>query len=172
MESRIKQLILTISISLILVFFIGYGIQTFYNSPEYEDFCNQTRSPELIKTEQDCLNMGGKWSVYPVKYANETMMEGYCDTEFTCSENFREALEPYNRNVFIIAVIAGILCVVLGGFLLKLETVSSGIMGGGVLTIIYGTLRYWGEMSDIIRWLLLGVVLTILIWIGYKKVKG
>ena len=56
--------------------------------------------------------------------------------------------------------------------ILKLETVSSGIMGGGVLTIIYGTLRYWGEMSDIIRWILLGVVLALLIWIGYKKVKG
>ena len=79
--------------------------------------------------------------------------------------------EIYNRNVFIISVIAGLVCVLIGGVKLKLESVSSGIMGGGVLSIIYGTIRYWGDLADVGRFAILGTVLAILIWIGYRKFK-
>jgi hypothetical protein len=44
-------------------------------------------------------------------------------------------------------------------------------MGGAVLLIIYGTIRYWGSLSDVWRTIMLGLALVILVWIGYKKLK-
>jgi uncharacterized membrane protein len=67
-------------------------------------------------------------------------------------------------------IVLGIMALVIGAFL-KLTSVGSGIMGGGVLTIIYGTIRYWGNMPDYGRFTILGIALAILIWIGYKKFK-
>jgi len=182
--SKLKRTILGISIAIILALFIGYGINTFYKSPEYEDFCEEkltkpvrlAREEDLSKCvaineanqpfEESCYRQDGM-----VRYEeNEDgcQVANECDM---CNKEFRDVMEIYNRNVFIVAVIAGLICVLLGGIILKLESVSAGIMGGGVLSIIYGTLRYWGEMGDVLRFSILGIVLIVLVWIGYKKFK-
>jgi len=172
MESKVKQNILSISIAIILALFIGYGIQTFYPTPKYEDFCNETFMPKApIATENECLTVGGKWSTYPIMVGDKTQLSGSCDSEFTCRQNFNDTLTPYNRNVFIITVILGILFIILGGAYIKNDSVSFGVMGGAVLTIVYGTMRYWNDMSSIIKWVLLGVSLAVLIWLGYTRMK-
>jgi hypothetical protein len=56
-------------------------------------------------------------------------------------------------------------------FLLGLEAVSSGLMGGAVMMIIYGSIRYWGNLSNAWRTLMLGVALSVLIWLGYRKLR-
>jgi hypothetical protein len=167
--SNLKRTILGISIAVVLVLFIGYGINTFYDKPEYDDFCQRRAVP--IYNETQCLNAGGEWSIYPKPVRREGTLEvdGYCNEDFTCSEEFDSAREEYNKKVFIFAVVAGLLSVVIGGAVLRLESVSTGIMGGGVLSIIHGTLRYWGDLADMGRFLILGIVLAVLIWIGYKK---
>ncbi|MBW2975703.1 hypothetical protein KY366_08345 [Candidatus Woesearchaeota archaeon] len=181
--SKLKRTILGISIAIVLVLFIGYGISTFYKSPQYEDFC-QERFPEPARIEKGDVgkceavlkaNDAFESSCYRqdgiVRYeADEDgcQVANVCDM---CSKKYRESMEVYNRNVFIIAVIAGLIAVILGGVVLQLESVSAGIMGGGVLSIIYGTLRYWGDMADFGRFVILGAVLTILILLGYKKFK-
>ena len=38
--SKIKIVILGIGIALLSAFVIGFGVETFYKSPQYEDFCN------------------------------------------------------------------------------------------------------------------------------------
>jgi len=181
--SKIKRAILGISIAIILVLFIGYGINTFYKSPKYEDFCeekfprpvkigeeNISKCNEVEKAnqalEESCYKQGGI-----VRYEtdeNGCQVADICDM---CNKKYEEAREIYNRNVFVIAVLAGLICVILGGIVLKLESVSAGIMGGGVLSIIYGTVRYWGDLADVGRTVILGIVLAILIWMGYKKFR-
>ena len=47
----------------------------------------------------------------------------------------------------------------------------AGFMGGGVLLVVYGTLRYWGALSDVWRTIMLGVSLAVLVWVAYKKLK-
>jgi len=56
-------------------------------------------------------------------------------------------------------------------FFLALEAVSSGLMGGAVMLMVYGSMRYWGELSDVWRTLMLGVVLVVLIWLGYRELR-
>ncbi|MBT4935506.1 hypothetical protein HOL21_03120 [Candidatus Woesearchaeota archaeon] len=166
--SKVKRTILAISIAIVLALFVGYGIDTFYTNPEYNDFCDE--KPVFINTFEQCTEAGGQWDEYVgPKPVDER--SGWCNVQFECEAGFNQANEVYNKNVFIITLIVGILAVILGGVVLKLESVSSGIMSGGALTLIYGTIRYWGDMAKYLRFAVLGVVLAILIWIGYKKFK-
>ena len=54
---------------------------------------------------------------------------------------------------------------------MNMASVSSGIMSGGILTIIYGTIRYWSDLPDYGRFIILGLTLIILIWLGYKRIS-
>ncbi len=174
-KSKAKQVILSIAIALVLVFFVAYGISVFYEAPEWEDFCGEEPkiSVENILNESACLEKGGQWT--PWGFEGPEMPrevvpkgEGHCDLFFECRQEFEDTSDVYNRNVFIIALILG-LGIIITGVILKLESVSVGIMGGGALLIFYGTMRYWGELGKYVRLAILGFVLAALIWIGYKK---
>lgn len=175
--SKIKKNLLSAAIAIILVLFIAYGINTFYKSPKYEDFCSEDIVKKQAYSDDECLALGGKWeqsTTRPLEAGlepKEATTEGWCDVQYTCGKEYGDAREIYNRDVFFISLVAGLIALIIGGIILKLESVSIGIMGGGVLTIIYGTIRYWGDMSDVYRFIILGAVLGVLIWIGYKKLK-
>ena len=96
---------------------------------------------------------------------------GYCDLYYYCSQEFQDVLEKHNRNVFIIAVIFGIIALITG-IVLKITSVSSGLMGGGILTIIYGIIRYWSGLQNYGRFTVMAIALVVLIWLGYKKLKA
>ncbi len=168
---NIKEKILSIAIAIILLLFIAYGINTFFPNPEYDDFCIE--KPYRINiTEEECVSDGGKWTQERIpKIAGEPEQSGYCDITYTCRQELEDSREKYNKIVFIISGILGLFCVILGGIVLKVESVSVGIMGGGILTIIYGTIRYWGNLEDVGRFLILGLILAVLIILGYKYIK-
>jgi len=168
---KIKKAILGIAITIIFLLFVAYAIDTIYPSPEYKDFCEEKAT--IINTQQECESIGGEWNPYdrPKPVTEDEIFEGYCDRDFECRQDYDAARDVYNRNVFFVSVIIGIITLVIAA-LLSLESVSAGLMGGSVLLIIYGTIRYWGDMSNILRTILLGVALAILIWLGYKKIEG
>lgn len=168
-------MVLAIAIALVLVFFVGYGISVFYEEPDFEEFCGVEPKIDVsnILNETSCLEQGGQWSPWGVdgespRVAVPVKREGYCDLYFECRQEFDGKWDVYNRNVFIISAILGLAIIVLG-IVLKLESVSVGIMGGGALLILYGTMRYWGELGKYVRLAILGFVLVALIYLGYKK---
>ena len=174
-RSKTKQVLLSIAIAIVLMSFVAYGISVFYPSPKYEDFCGEIAKP-YYSNKTSCEADGGKWQSrnYPCAVADvgkvtaETCPEGYCDADFRCRTEFEARNEVYNRNVFFLSLVFGLLAIITG-VTLGLESVSAGIMGGGVLLVLYGIIRYWGELGKYWRLFLLGLVLAALIWIGYKK---
>lgn len=183
-KSKVKQVILSIAIALVLVFFVAYGIGVFYEQPKYENFCNNGLKPVYNNqyNQSACEMSNGTWNpsdinpkvsqpCYDYTTATPTLTkcpEGYCDLYFKCNQAYQDINNVYNRNVFIVSLVLGILIILLG-VVLKLESVSAGIMGGGVLLVLYGVVRYWGELGKYLRLSMLGIVLVLLIWIGYKK---
>lgn len=195
--SRFKSVLLAIAIAIVFTFFVGFGIASFYKAPKYEDFCSHREFKEVI-TQEKCGAENGKWVNYEREAPKAVMAEnqllctkisgigknvtlncetieqitqsGYCDLDFYCREDFDKAREKYNRNVFIVATGIGIIILIVG-FALKMASVSAGLMGGGVLTILYGIIRYWTDLPDYGRFIILGIILAILIWLGYKRIK-
>ena len=179
--AKFKHVLLAIAIAIVFVFFVGFGIATFYESPIYEDYCGDRyyekpypgslegfgdckyiEPDETLKKE--CKEKGDIWPKYD---QNGCVENYYCET---CDWEFEEENEKYNRVVFIVATIIGLIALI-SGIALKVPSVSSGLMGGGILTILYGTMRYWFGLPDFARFILLGIALGILIWVGYKKLK-
>lgn len=166
MMNKAMENILTIAIALVFVFFIGYGINVFYRIPDYQDYCDMDYSRN-VSTQALCEANDGKWSSYPKPV--EAGMDGYCDIDYTCREEYNAINEKYLRNLFFISGIIGIITILVS-LKLKKDAVSTGLMGGAVLLLIYGTIRYWGNLEDWARFVMLGAILAFLIWIGYKKI--
>ncbi len=178
---KIKAIILAVVIAIVLSAFVIYVIQSIYEKPDYQDYCGKDRweveqipenkalvggtcatvSPDYRK--ECCENKG-----YKIYNENTTMCEGNLYAE--CQEQFETASDNYRLVVFIVAVIAGLISVALG-IILALPSVSSGLMLGGAFLMFYGTAVYWSNLTNWLRAIVLGVVLAILIWLGYKKLQ-
>jgi hypothetical protein len=191
MPFKIKETILGISIAIIFVFFVVFGIKAFYKEPKYEDFCTRGTLVDVVYTkghypepypirgkeiENPCAKAIQEYDKFRKDCAAKKadVIFGYDENgcqigkECTfCQQDYDKARNIYFRNVFIISGIVGIIAIVIGA-ILKLTSVSAGLFGGGVLTIIYGTTNYWSELADWARFVILGIALIVLIYLGYK----
>ena len=159
-----KQKLLALAIAIVLVSFIAISIDTFYKQPENNCY-NEVR-PKILSCE--FLPEPNKTTCYIEQqnyYENQSIESQKCYDAFKPVEN------TYRRNVFIILSILGVLSIVLGLFVKNVHALSFGLMLGGLISIVYGIIRYWAQMNEYLRFIILGVLLAILIWISYKKLK-
>lgn len=174
----IKTVALALAIVVVFNLFIGMGLSTFYPSPQFEDFCTQDR--QTPQTQEMCEEVGGKWlqpgEVSDVRHIappapSLATDEPYCDATFTCRQQYDDARNEHRRNAFIVWVVAGIVALVAGQVISASAAVASGLTFGGVLSFIIGATGYWSAMDEILRFILLGIVLAVLIWLGYRKTR-
>jgi hypothetical protein len=177
---NIKNIIIGVIIAVVFVMFCAYGTKLIYEAPNYEDFCNYTSfmPPEKlpvtnctipgtinIKT-QECYN--NKGTPVPIFDEKGCQIDVNCDH---CQQEYDKAEEKYSKNLFIISIVFSIIIISVAAFLIKVESVSGGWMFGSLMYIIYGTGRYWRFMNDWLRFIILGIALIILIYIGYRLAR-
>lgn len=182
-----KSVVLGIGIFVVFMFVLGYGIEAFYSSPQYDHFCNGTQysgpypvkadgmtnsncsfSPALQSEQDACIAEGG----YPIfQYDNSGCTVGLKECN-TCNQKFTEASNQYAKGIFIIALIVGIIVLLVGYLILSVEPVGSALMASGIGAIVYGSARNWVNLSNIWRFLLLLLALVILIWIALRVNKA
>lgn len=181
----IQKIALTLSIVIVLNLLFNYAIFAFYTSPNYEGFCGK-ETRQHYDNKNSCEAIGGEWVAYnqgpyprPIKVAPppggegavEELPEYYCDTTKSCRNEYDEARNFYNRNVFIMLVSLGAVSFIAGFFFVSVSAISSGLLFGGLLSIFIGNARYWSSMNEYLRLVVLAVVLASLIWLGYRKLK-
>lgn len=166
--NKIKNIILSLTILILTTFVTIYGINTFYERPEYEDFCEEDFRPtKLMQTEQECLDVDGKWNPQEIRCVTEPCPQGYCDITFNCRQDYQDAREEWTKNVFIIAVPLGIIIIASSAFLIILEPVATGLMIGGILTLLYGTWGFFFQTNDKIRFIISLIGLAVVIALAY-----
>lgn len=175
-SSRVLRWLLIIGLVIILNLFFNFAIKLIYEPPVYDAFCPVKQLNTSPQTASECLAAGGGWTDYrpQIVAPGEVVPKqpaGYCDQNFTCSKNFQTAQSLYNRNVFIALIVLGILSLVAGFFLSASSAVSLGLSLGGVLSLVIGSMRYWSDMHDYLRVIVLGVALVALIVLGVKKLR-
>lgn len=158
---KIKNVVLGIGIVVVFALVLWQGIQAFYPSPQWEDYCESSRiEPLMIKneniTQEFCIEEGGRWQ------------NGYCDYYSQCQEEYNEARSAHSQVAFFISIIVALIAVVLGFTLLQVEPVGSALIGSGVWAIFYGTVINWSNFTTVIRFVLLLVALVLLIWIAFR----
>lgn len=187
---NVKNIVLGIGIFIVYMLMLGYGIEAFYASPKYDDFCTSGRfqgyypdksvpasptncsySQQLRDAEQVCIADKGE-PIYQYDDSGCTVSVKECNY---CRRDFDEADKKYSKIVFVIALIAGIVTLFIGYTILSVEPVGSALMASGVGAIFYGSVRNWQNLSDIWRFLLLLIALVLLVWIALRlnrKKKG
>ena len=174
LSSAIKNVVLGFAIFILTMFVTIYGINTFYERPQYNDYCEEFKTVKYISDEASCIELGGRWTAQEIqciqdsKYITTPCPQGYCDNDYTCRKDFETASEKYSRNVFLIAVPLGILIIALGTFIFNLNPVGVGLMFGGIGTLIYGAGGYWQYSENLFKFLISLVGLGIVIWFAYR----
>lgn len=166
---------LTIGIVVVLNLFFAVAIETAYPAPEFDNFCTQEQVNRDYADEASCVAAGGQWNENVNKPepvgSNRNVSSGWCNPNFTCSQEYQDARENYARNVFVTLIVLGALSIAAGYALRISPAVSAGLSYGGVLTFIIAAARYWDAAGDIVRLVIVGVALLALIAIGVKKFK-
>ncbi len=180
---------LIIGIVIVLNLFFNYTISLFYKEPDYNSYFMQQQVVEPITTKEACLNVGGQWTEnsvpttggegYPVldkspiqvgssQTTSYSQTNSYCNPDFTKQKEYNDAQKVYQRNIFIVLVVLGVISFALGIFISN-EIVTLGLSWGGVLSFVVASTRYWSSADNIIKVLILGLALAILIWLAIKK---
>jgi hypothetical protein len=159
-----KNWLMAVAIAVLFAFFIGYGIEVFHDSAQYEDYCP---SRFVYESEEECSAAGGEWSDLTIE---GDAAKKSCLATDDCQKAFSTAEEQHDRIVFIVALILGVLAVI-AGVMVQHETISVGVLIGGVFLILYGSLRYWQHAGNVVKFILLGVALAVLVYLAYKKLK-
>ena len=145
---KVKKWLLAIGIAIIFTMFINHGVNTFYDNPDYLDYCDEE--------EFRSLKIGEVPQPKPI--------------DIECKQNYQNARDVFEKNAFIILIISGIIAVI-AGVLIQVESISYGLLIGGILNLFIATVRYWSKLGEPLRFILLGIVLAILIYMAYKKTK-
>ena len=170
---QIKNLLIGAAITILTFLVIFTGIQTFYENPKYEDFCGNIIYPGYeINTSVECEDLEGKWNpYYPDGYTRPAPVkgtpDGYCDIAYYCNLEYNTKQENYTKTLFIVALIIGIILLLIGAKLFDLEAVGAGIMGGGIITLVYGSGSYWQYAGDVFRFVISIVGLILVISLAY-----
>ena len=189
---ELKKVALTIGIAVIFALFIVFFVEAVYEQPKYEDFCNQTyfgmRYDPYYQTQEPkavgSVNTNCTALVFNQTFHNSCgASKGYVDFNYDekgcpteafceyCSKNFNDANEIYTKNIFWISAIVGLIAIIAGLYLPKrIDAIASGFIFGGIILLLQGTVRVFGNLGKWERVIVLGIELILLIWIGYKKV--
>lgn len=172
---------LILSIVIVLNLFFYYAASLVYTEPKHKDFCPEKQVNILPIDQSTCVANGGSWNENPtlktitaesgVVVTEKKEVSGYCDPNFTCQKEFQTALDLYNRNIFLILVVLGVLSLVVGYLVAFNSVVSLGLSFGGVLSFIIASIRYWSAMQEYLRVIILALALAILIILAIKRFK-
>jgi len=177
-----KKGLISTAIAVIFVFFILQAVSTFLEEPKWDDFCAREQFPrpvaeKLITDDSLCRDtFASNANLENECAANKGFIiyekdENGCDKAVECSQcnkTYEDARESFQKNVFIISLIVGLIAIIIG-VMVKVNALATGLMGGGLLLIIIGTLQYWEGLRDFAKLIILGIVLGILIYVAYKK---
>jgi len=166
---KVKAIILSVVIAIVLASFVIYIVEVFEPRPDYGDYCGEFRGPKIARNIEEPVEIIDQTACEEVEGAK--WMNGYCDYNYECQQEYDTARDQHRFVVFLVAVPAGLVAVAVG-IGLALPSVSSGLMLGGVFLTFFGTTNYWSNISNWLRVLILGIVLAILIWLGYKKLEN
>jgi len=165
----LKNVVMGIVIIILTISVVVYGVNVFYEEPNYTDFCGEFKTAEIIETAERCEEIGGNWAPY-VSPRVVNGVDGYCDRDFTCRQEYEDARGTYSRNLFLITLPLGIAIIAAGALIFGL-----GIMGGGVGIILWGVGGFWRFADDWLKFVLSLIGLVVVIWLAYyvnKKFEG
>ncbi len=177
-QNKVLKWGIIIGIIVVLNLFFNYSLSLFYKEPDWNVYFTQPQVVEPITIKEDCLKVGGQWTAQNYQYPDKTTpvqidsngnpVNGYCNPDYTKQQEFNKIQNDYQRNVFIMLIVLGVISLCIGVFVPN-SIVSIGLSWGGVFSLIIASMRYWTNANNILKVAILAAALFALIWLAIKK---
>lgn len=163
---KIVNIILGLGTAIILGSLINLGIRAFYPEPVAPDY-NKMTMPTSVQVPYPGQCAAG--DAVCIKQQNTYNAEQQArQDKFNQEESrYQDAMSVYNRNLFIIANVVGIIVFIVSFWLIfataiATQSVPIGGMMAGLWSIIYGYARGWGSIDDRLKFFV-GLVIAALV---------
>lgn len=182
---------LALGIAAVFAAFIAYGVNVVYEPPQYDYAQNDCYLKyDCYKAARECEkqylpNTTTPGAAIPIPEPNDCNLKAQNTTEYKvcmkeldkCNEKFTKNSPQYShaRNTFFIMLFIGLAAIVAGSRITKPEGVGAGLIGGGVLVILFSIIQsgiYVYSLDKYIKLAGLGIALAVLIYVGYKRIDG
>ncbi len=148
-ERSILSIIYTLFVGLLMAFFVGFGINTFYappSSPQYPAILNGGQKEAT--NEQIAAQ---------IKFDNQI-------------KNYQMLMRPYNRNVSIITLIAAVVLLVISLiYENRIRFISDGVILGGLFTLVYSLIRSFASGDSRYIFMVISISLIVVLVMGYRQ---
>ncbi len=155
-----KKAALSLAIVIVLNVFFNVSLETFYPSPDYYDYCPYTSEKMTTAPEEGAAEL-----------SDEADSLAYDDVIDRCYDDYNLAREERNYHAFYILGGLGLLSLVIGLAVPMVSAVSTGLMYGGILSVLIGTMGYWPDMENYEQLIVSAVALILLIGLGITKMR-
>ncbi|MBF0384432.1 MAG: hypothetical protein HQL27_01035 [Candidatus Omnitrophica bacterium] len=147
-----KKFALGFGIAVLLPMVVHYGVSTFNPAPKWRNYYQY----EYYNNYEEEKNAS------PEEKAKKQAEIQKKD------EDYRKAQNSFGKSLFLVAIPVGLAAIIFGS-LTAVQAIGTGLMFGGIFTIIDGYCWYWSELQDWMRFVSLLVAFIVLIYIGYRK---
>ena len=149
-DNKVIKLVYTFFLGVLLAIFIGVGIETFYPTPTAPQYPVE-------------LNTYGK-------EMTDTQLQKQKDYD-QAEREYMSALEPYNRNVSIIALVASVILLAVSLFIEKrlIKVIADGVMLGGLFMLLYSLIRGFEAQDSKYVFIVATVGVVVAIYLGYHR---
>jgi len=171
-----KEIAITCGIAVLFTALVMVSIDSFYQRPMYEDYCNSTfwNKPYLlpkeginctvVNDENECIMQGGS----PIMDYDHEGCRIFQSCDY-CSKSFDAANRDYTNIVFIITAIFGIAAIFFGVYY-KVEFIGVGFMFSGIILMAIGTMHNFESLNRFLKPVVLLIELLLVLFIAYKKI--
>ena len=185
----LRRIAIIFVIAILYAILVNAIIDAVYPSPKYEDYCVTSRyypeKPYPAAGELKCpsykeptvqqLDECAQQKGFPdyTRDANGCPLS-YKGCNF-CQRDFDNASQKYNFYFFIISSILALVAIAVGLLLPPSnslnEWIATGFMLGGLVTLFFGTFRYYQYLGRYVKPLVIFAELVIVIYLAYRKLK-
>jgi len=163
------SILISIILTVILVSLVNVGLSLFWETPEYNDYCDIERPQQLDKnadmqdgvcTEDVKLCSDGS-SVSRQPYLNCEFP--VCDNEYKeCEEDYDEARDNFNQKRFYVFALIGFTFLLIGLFNKEILIQITGLASGGILVFQGIVTNFENKIVTFVALLLILIIFGIL----------
>ncbi len=150
-----KKIALGFGIALVFPLLIHFGVSSFVHEPKWKDYHKNDY--------QDLSAMPQAERSAAIEERNKKQKEN--------QDAFDKAKSSFDQILFWVALPIGLIAIVVGAFLAA-QGIGTGLVFGGIFTLIDGYGNNWNDIDDRLKFLSLLVTFIILIFVGYKKIEN
>jgi len=144
-----RQIAIGFGIAIILPLLIYYGVRTFSPPPRYQDYVvGRAFNPNATPEERQAA----------------------IETQRAQQRAYSDAQVQFSSHLFHVSAPLGYAAILAGGFM-AVSAVGTGLIFGGIFSVVLGYFSYWEHIADWQRFVSLLIAAIILLFIAYHKVS-